>query len=132
MSPRPPRDPGGLTGVLSGVRLIATAVAALALAACAAPGALPGTGHVQGHVTVTPCSPVERFPPSPCPPAAGVRVDFGRFWATTDAAGNYAIDLPPGDYDATVRAGIAPRPHRIHVAAGDHLTLDLDVDSGIR
>lgn len=114
------------------MRLLTAALAVLVLTGCASVGPIGPPGHVSGHVTVTPCSPVERFPPSPCPPAAGVRVSFGRFWATTDAAGNYEIDVPPGDYDVVVEAGIAREPHRLRVSAGDRLTLDLDVDSGIR
>lgn len=115
------------------MKLLPALVAALLLGACASYPGVPGTGHVEGHVTISPCSPVERFPPSPCPPAAGVKVDFGSVAvATTDAAGNYAVDVPPGDYDVAVEAGIVRRPHRVHVNSGDRLTLDFDVDSGIR
>ncbi len=114
------------------MRLLAAAAAGLALTACGA-GSIPlAPGRVHGHVTISPCTPVERFPPSPCPPAAGVKVAFGGFVTVTDAAGDYQVTLPPADYQVVVRAGVTGQGAHIRVKPGDDLTLDLDVDSGIR
>lgn len=119
--------------VISSVKVLAAAALTAALTACAAPPGVPGPGHVRGHVTVSPCTPVERFPPSPCPPAAGIKIAFGSsIVVATDATGNYAVTLPPGDYQVVVNAGIVHPVRRVRVESGDNLTLDFAVDSGIR
>ncbi len=50
----------------------------------------------------------------------------------TDAAGNYEVTLPPGDYQVVVNAGMVHPVRHLRVESGDNLTLDFAVDSGIR
>ena len=115
-------------------------VAALSvlLAGCGAAGT-PADGTVTGTVTISPCSPVERVGGTPCPPRPGLVVSFqpvgggAARTTTTDQAGIYWIDLPAGEYDARAAGGIGPGPaRRVSVTAGVTVTLNFDVDSGIR
>lgn len=116
----------------------------LPLAACAsqaAPGPTPsaqptpGTAHLSGTVTVSPCRPVERPSDPPCPPVAGMRVTFqgaGNYQATSDKDGRYSLALPSGHYH--VSAGNYPArayPAEVDLKDGAQ-TIDLSVDTGIR
>ena len=119
-------------------RSLLAAAVPLLLAGCGA-GATPGEGTVTGTVTISPCSPVERVGGTPCPPRPGLVVSFQPIaggaarTATTDQAGIYWIDLPPGDYDARAAGGIVAGPlRRVTVRTGETLTVNFDVDSGIR
>jgi hypothetical protein len=102
-------------------------------------GGATGTGHVHGSVLAWPCAPVERAG-SPCPgrPAPGVRLRLqssAGFSAetTTDASGGYALDVPPGDYVASLPDGRRTRGEAAaHVAAGEAVELNVVFDSGIR
>jgi hypothetical protein len=114
-------------------------LALLLLVGCAGPTQPPAQGTVTGIVSITPCFPVERPGQPPCPPRPGIAVDFqpvagGTVQTTkTDPTGTYWIDLPAGDYDATVEAGIRREPpRRVTVLAGKTITVNFAVDSGIR
>lgn len=128
-----------MTRVAGAVLLLAT----LALASACGPYGLgppsPEPAVVEGVARFSPCRPVERPGDPPCPPAAGVRLEFvpasggSTVTTVTDAQGGYGVDLPAGTYDARVGAGgIKPRPVRFTVAAGERRLLDLVFDSGIR
>ncbi len=110
----------------------------LLLAACGGSAApvttAPATALVTGTVVAAPCRPVERPGDPPCPPVAGVLVDFGGATATTDAGGAYRLALPPGRYAIKVRAGGWERranPPTATVGPGTTV-LNLTYDSGIR
>lgn len=123
-------------------RLIVSCAVALALAACGAPAAPPGTG-IQGIVEVGPTCPVERIN-SPCPPhplAATVVVRDGsgaevtRFRSGAD--GRFKVDLTPGRYSLlglTVGSSFLPRPipTSVTVTQGTYASVNIEYDSGIR
>jgi hypothetical protein len=101
-----------------------------------------GTG-VRGNAHVGPTCPVERMPPDPAcadRPYAGTlvveSVGGTRIGAvTTDAAGNFALALPPGSYQLRLDGNAAyPRlaPQPFTVRADGWTTLDVALDSGIR
>jgi len=121
----------------------------LACAACGAyrfPGGGPpaGSGVVTGSVVVTPCSPVEPAPNqdsiAPCKamPPVGLQIDFsadGTVTTTrTDSKGHYAITLPEGTYKVGFQGimRIISGPQPVTVKAGETVTADYVVDSGIR
>ena len=118
--------------------------ALLALSVASACGAYrfgppsPEPATVSGFVTLSPCRPVVRPGDPPCPPAPGVSVDFvpggggSTVSATTDSGGAYSVTLAPGTYEARLKRGLDRSGRRFTVAAGQHLTLDLTFDSGIR
>ena len=121
------------------MRILAGALALLALAGCGAIGPEPGasTGAVTGTVVLAPCRPVERVGDPPCPPRPGVKVHFERgsaaAVAVTNQNGVYSVRLVAGTYDVWAEGGIArPQPVRVTVQPGDTLTVNLTVDSGIR
>jgi len=96
-------------------------------------------GTVTGSVVIAPCRPVERPGDPPCPPRAGVGVQFQlvaggpKVTTQTDATGTYSVKLAPGDYEARSEGGIGPgRSSRVTVVAGQSVRLDFTVDSGIR
>jgi hypothetical protein len=123
-------------------RTIASLTLTMALAACGAQAAQPGTG-IQGIVQVGPTCPVERIN-SPCPPhpiattvvvrtAAGGEVT--RFRSGTD--GHFKVDLAPGTYAVvglTVGSSMLPRPipTSVTVTSGTYTTISVEYDSGIR
>lgn len=107
----------------------------LLLVACGSPSvpAVPAA-NVSGTVIAAPCRPVERQGDPPCPPVAGVTVEFGSSTAVTDATGSYHLSLPPGTYAIKVKAGDWERPanpSRTTLTAGVTV-LNLTYDSGIR
>jgi hypothetical protein len=101
-----------------------------------APAAAMGT--VTGTVVIAPCRPVERVGDPPCPPRPGIKVHFEQGssasgTAITDAGGAYSIRLPAGGYEVWAEGGIARAPAvPVTVQAGQTVTLNLNVDSGIR
>ena len=123
-------------------RLIVSGVVVLALAACGAPVAQPGTG-IKGVVEVGPTCPVERIN-SPCPPhplAATVVVRDGsgaevtRFRSGAD--GHFKLDLTPGRYTLlglTIGSSFLPRPipTSVTVTQGAYTSVNIEYDSGIR
>ena len=121
--------------------LLATAALAL-LSACGSPYAplppAPAAGTVTGTVVIAPCQPVERPGQPPCPPRPGIRVLFDqrsttRATAVTDGTGTYVASLAPGTYEVWAEGGIArPAAVPVTVVAGQSVTLNLTVDSGIR
>ena len=121
---------------------LTSAAAVLLLLGCGSPYAplppAPAAGTVTGTVTVAPCRPVEMPGQPPCPPRAGIRVHFDqaattRATALTDGSGTYVASLTPGTYQVWAEGGIArPAAVAVTVAAGQSVTLNLVVDSGIR
>jgi len=99
----------------------------------------PGT--VRGHVFAGPTCPVEGLGQDCDPqPWQGViratAVDGSVFETTSDATGAYSLEVPPGSY--VIVAGTDPGgpptgiPADATVTAAGTLTLDLEVDTGIR
>jgi hypothetical protein len=123
-------------------RLILSIGAALALAACGASAAQPGSG-IQGTVEVGPTCPLERIN-SPCPPhplAATVVVrdskgaEVTRFHSGGD--GRFKVDLAPGTYSLlglAVGSGFLPRPipATVTVTPATYTVVTVEYDSGIR
>ncbi len=107
----------------------------LMLVACGSGSSpLSPTATVSGTVVAAPCRPVERQGDPPCPPVAGVTVEFGSATAVTDASGSYHLALMPGTYAIKVKAGSWERPANpssTTVPAGATV-LNLTYDSGIR
>lgn len=98
----------------------------------------PQPATVTGTVRVSPCRPVERLGDPPCPPAAGIAIEFvptgggATLRTTTDAGGQYRISLGPGSYQARPSRGLGRNPQQVSVSAGQTLQLDLTFDVGIR
>jgi carboxypeptidase family protein len=124
------------------VRLLLTAAALALLCGCGSPYApvppAPAAGTVTGTVIIAPCRPVEMPGQPPCPPRPGIRVHFDqnsttRATAVTDAGGTYAASLAPGTYQVWAEGGIVrPAAVSVTIVAGQTVTLNLTVDSGIR
>ncbi|MCL5950414.1 MAG: hypothetical protein M1132_01605 [Chloroflexi bacterium] len=125
----------------------------LGLAACQPPnltGVAPGVvapGHLEGHVTIGPLTPVERVgvPTPTVPPqvyAARQLVVYQGDGKTVvqrvkiDGEGNYAVSLAPGSYVV----GLAPSgvdrardlPADVTITSGMTVTLNVSIDTGIR
>lgn len=127
-------------------------LALLALAACGqltnagdTSGTTGATGTIQGTVTAGPTCPVQTVE-NPCPdkPVPDREVDVqtpaGAVVASTktDANGHYSVAVPPGSYVVHVvivqgQAGIRQNtPGNVTVAAGQTVTLNIVLDTGIR
>jgi hypothetical protein len=125
-------------------------VLALALFLAAGAGCMAGPaspkGTLQGQVTIGPICPVER-PDQPCTPTpetyAARKVvilspEGGSLIATVslNQTGYYRVDLDPGTYVVDInRAGIDRSPdvpRTLTLASGETVTLDIDIDTGIR
>ena len=103
------------------------------------------TGTLAGRVTIGPICPVETEG-EPCPVPAEtyasvtVVVDAvgGRNVARQplDSEGRYRIELVPGRYLVTLEHGLGIDPGRpvedVEIRAGGTVTLDFDIDTGIR
>jgi hypothetical protein len=104
----------------------------------------PGQGALAGHVTLGPLSPVARRGAAPARlPAPGVKLlIYGKAGhkianVTTDAAGCFRVDLPPGPY----RLELASRPGReftkdlpatVTITPGRETRLDIRLDTRMR
>lgn len=111
------------------------------LCACGSPST-PSTGHsgITGVVVAGPQCPVEVIG-HPCPPlpisATVIVTDpLGEVTTfTSDADGQFRIDLPPGTYELTTPSGNHPQllqPVNVTVAAGTYTRVRLLLDTGIR
>jgi len=98
----------------------------------------PAAGTVTGTVTISPCRPVDRLGDPPCPPRPGIKVHFEQgsaaaATAVTDGTGTYSASLAPGTYQVWAEGGMSKGPFvPVSVVAGQVVTLNLVVDSGIR
>jgi hypothetical protein len=124
--------------------------ASFSFVSCAAPGST-GTALITGAVTIGPITPVEQ--PGQCPPvsaevfssrkimiynASGQKllqqVDINQIGQT--ASGYYTALVAPGTYTIDINhAGIdsaANLPQKITVSAKETVTIDIDIDTGIR
>ena len=125
-------------------------VLALALFLAVGAGCMAGPaspkGTLQGQVTIGPICPVER-PDQPCNPTpeayAARKVvilssEGGSLIATVslNQTGYYRVDLDPGTYVVDINRGGIDRspdvPRTITLADGETVTLDIDIDTGIR
>jgi hypothetical protein len=126
-------------------RIVVLAVLLAAGAGCMAGPAAP-KGTLQGQVTIGPICPVER-PDQPCTPspdtyAARKVLVFSSDGATLVATvslnetGYYRVALDPGSYVVNINRGGIDRsldmPRTITLAAGETITLDISIDTGIR
>ena len=125
--------------------MIVLAVLLAAGAGCAGGPAAP-KGTLQGQVTIGPICPVER-PDQPCLPTPEtyaarqvlvMRPDGATVVATVslNQTGYYRVDLDPGTYVVDMNhAGIDRSPdvpRTITLSAGETVTLDISIDTGIR
>jgi carboxypeptidase family protein len=120
-------------------RLAVTLTLVLSVGACSSGPA--ATARIEGRVLAGPTCPVET-PDASCEPrpwTGRVRAteEDGRTYETsTDADGRYAIAVPPGTYTvvAVTGEGGPPTgiPQVVPIADGASLTVDLEVDTGIR
>ncbi len=132
--------------ILLGIFLLA---GGLLLLSCQQSG--PQTGVLEGKVTIGPIWPVERPGESrPVPPevfaarkvmvydASGKKLvkEVSIQQIDQTATGYYSVQLAAGSYTVdTNRLGIdrsGNLPQKITVAAGGTVTIDLDIDTGIR
>ena len=103
-----------------------------------------GGSGIVGRATAGPVCPVERVPPDPscaARPVAGAVVviqdavgsEVAR--TTTNADGQFAVEVPPGDYVVVAQPAKGlmgtPQPQPVTVGAG-HASVDLSYDTGIR
>ena len=132
------------------MRTLLLAALVLLTAACGAyrfPGASPAaTGTVTGLVNVIPCGPIKPVPQGPpqdsvpckMTVAARIEMDFTSGATVTstltDADGRYRVELPVGTYKVSAKGymRIVSGPATVTVKAGDTLTADYLLDSGIR
>jgi hypothetical protein len=132
------------------MRTLLLAALVLLTAACGAyrfPGAsAAATGTVTGLVSVIPCGPIKPVPQGPpqdsvpcqMTVAARIEMDFtsgGTVTSTlTDADGRYRVELPVGTYKVSAKGymRIVSGPATVTVKAGDTVTADYLLDSGIR
>jgi len=125
--------------------MLTLAILLVAGAGCTG-GPVTPKGTLQGQVTIGPICPVER-PDRPCLPtpetyaARKVLVlssDGANLVATVplNQTGSYRVELDPGTYVVDInRAGIDRSPdvpRTITLTAGETVTLDIDIDTGIR
>ncbi|HET7467700.1 MAG TPA: carboxypeptidase regulatory-like domain-containing protein [Candidatus Dormibacteraeota bacterium] len=127
------------------ILLTAALAACVALAACGGyqfpgGGSSGGTGTVSGKVVAVPCAPVERVG-SPCPgrPVQGLVLTLTsssreQVTATTDAAGQYAVELKAGTWTVAFKSfmRIISGPTAVTVSAGGTVVANYVLDSGIR
>jgi|GEM_PF-4183220 hypothetical protein len=104
----------------------------------------PGRGTLSGRVTLWPVSPAERPGSTPAPrPAAGIKLQvYGPFHEevaalTTDADGQFRVDLPPGLYQLVMALGQGKAftkdlPAMVTIARGQESRLDIRLDTGMR
>jgi len=119
--------------------------AALSFSGCLG-GAPQEPGVLQGTVTIGPISPVETpggSPPIPCAvyEARRVMVYDGKGTKLVeqvdiDCEGRYRVELPPASYTIDINhLGIDTSPDvpaKIVVKSGEAVTLNIDIDTGIR
>ena len=124
--------------------LLALATAGLLLAGCS--GDSTSTGTLEGRVTIGPISPVEQ--PGEKPPAPpevyearkimvydsnGSRlikeVNLGQdgYYSTTLKPGTYTVDINHIGIDSS-----SDVPIKIEISPGETVSLDIDIDTGIR
>jgi len=119
---------------------VALLLAIVLLAACGE-DASGESGRLSGHVFAGPTCPVEG-PGQDCDPdpwqgtVRATAADGTVFETTSDDAGAYSLALPPGSYVVVADTGEGGPPTGIPtdvtVAAAASVTLDLEVDTGIR
>ena len=109
--------------------------------------AAPQTGILAGHVTIGPLMPVERVgQPTPAPPpetytARGLVITRAGGYATPVSVpfnpdGSYRLELEPGQYVVDIKPlgmdSAAGLPAIVTIRAGQTVTLDIEIDTGIR
>ena len=127
------------------MRIFWLSALALLLAACGAysfPESSPSTpasGTVSGRVIAVPCAPVQPAPNS-CAgrPVGGIQIIYQSGSATasttTDATGNYSIQLAPGTWKVRLATymRLISGPTLVTVSEGSSLVANYLLDSGIR
>ncbi len=111
------------------------------------PKATPAPGSLEGVVTVGPLQPVERVGVTPPPPPPEVYTSRGIDIYRADGKtlvtslnfgpdGSYQVELPPGQYVVKLMPTGIDRarelPAEITIQSGETVTLDIDIDTGIR
>jgi len=125
--------------------MLALAVTLAAGGGCVA-GPVNLIGTLPGQVTIGPLCPVER-PDQPCTPTPEAYAARKVLVLTADGAtriataslnqtGYYRVELEPGTYVVDINhVGIdrsPDMPRTITLAAGETVTLEIDIDTGIR
>ena len=135
--------------MIKGLLIVTLTIACLFLAGCADGAGEPG--RLEGKVTIGPIVPVERPGETyevPCEVYEARKVmvydasgrKLVREVAITQvgqtATGSYTVELAPGTYTVDINhLGIdraAGLPREVTLAAGETLTIDIDIDTGIR
>ncbi len=124
--------------------ILAVAIIGLVVASCAT--ATAATGTLEGNVSIGPLQPVERpgeKPPVPCEVYEARKIMvYDRsgqrlvYQVDIDCDGHYRVDLKPGVYTVDInRLGIdrsSEVPGQVEIKSGETITLDIDIDTGIR
>ena len=124
--------------------LLSIVILGLFLAGCATAAA--ETGTLEGNVTIGPLQPVERpgvKPPVPCEVYEARKImvydKSGKKLleqVDIDCQGHYQVDLKPAIYTVDInRLGIdrsSEVPVQVEIKSGETITLDIDIDTGIR
>jgi len=124
--------------------LLTVVIIGLLLAGCSS--ATAETGMLEGNVTIGPLQPVEKpgeKPPVPCEVYEARKImvydKSGKKLVQQvdiDCKGHYQVDLKPSIYTVDInRIGIdrsSEVPRQVEIKSGETVTLDIDIDTGIR
>jgi len=124
--------------------LVIALITGLLLAGCASGTA--ETGTLQGNVSIGPLQPVEtpgEKPPVPCDVYEARKImaydKTGKKLieqVDIDCTGHYQVELKPAVYTIGInRIGIdysSEVPRQVVIKSGETITLDIDIDTGIR
>ncbi|HLF54989.1 MAG TPA: hypothetical protein VI612_04675 [Candidatus Nanoarchaeia archaeon] len=103
-------------------------------------------GVLEGTLSVGPICPVERIPPDPsCQPTAEtfqawpIAVFEGKHKVTNvvvKSDGTFSVELPPGTYVVDLEKqqhfGKGTLPATVVVKSGETISINIDIDTGIR
>ena len=120
-------------------------IAGLLLAGCTTAPSQP-TGTLEGQVTIGPLQPVQREGEVTVVPPEVYAARKVMVYDTSgknlikqvdiDGKGHYQVELQPGTYTITLKPSGIDRsgevPRQIEIKSGETVTINIDIDTGIR